>query len=676
MIAGLALGAPGIYELPPESVRALTGVRMDVAAFVGVSPRGSVRRPVFLAPWAPPPVREETLVDQSVPVAVESWSEYVRYYGAFEGPGLLPYAVSSFFENGGQRAYIVRIVHRYTAPNGSPDDAANAAGVAAGVFSNIRVADLPPRPLRVRARDEGAWGNALSARLTFTARRVTAAVAGSDVTLPLDTSIVAGALLRLGLAAVPNGRAMRFVAAIRESWDPITGQRALHGILDGPVFGAVSTVELVTGTLTVDDGDGRRETIDDLGFSSIHPRWLARALVEESALLYPADDFRVPPGDPTRSWIDDDLLIDPSLPTCIAEDFNGGSDRYADITPADFFDDEWVIGDEWPGAGVHSLGMLDDLSIVVAPDLYEPGVLPPLELVVDDISRSGDFELCPRRQPAHQDVAPGQLDGLLLDPILDFETIVSWQRRLVDLADTLASFIVLLDVPPRIGQRRILDWRSRFNSAFAAAYHPWLEVARADLRNSIVRVNPSAVAAGIIAQQELAGGVQQGPANLIAASVVNVDDLVSPARHDELHRNAINVYLVERDGARLTAARTLSLDRRWRQLNVRRLVTMLERALYREMQWCVFEPNGSRLRADVTHLISAFLRELYRANAFAGATEQEAFFVRCDDALNPPAVMDLGQLVTHIGVAPAEPLEFIVLRLTRDGDATVRIQEQ
>jgi phage tail sheath protein FI len=37
--------------------------------------------------------------------------------------------------------------------------------------------------------------------------------------------------------------------------------------------------------------------------------------------------------------------------------------------------------------------------------------------------------------------------------------------------------------------------------------------------------------------------------------------------------------------------------------------------------------------------------------------------------------MDAGQLIVEIGVAPAEPLEFIVLRLARDGDGTLTLEE-
>jgi uncharacterized protein len=128
---------------------------------------------------------------------------------------------------------------------------------------------------------------------------------------------------------------------------------------------------------------------------------------------------------------------------------------------------------------------------------------------------------------------------------------------------------------------------------------------------------------------------------------------------------------MERDGIRLTAARTLSLDPTWRQLNVRRLVTMIRRVLERQMQWSVFEPNNSRLRFQVSRMLEAYLRQLYRANAFTGASEHEAFFVKCDDKLNPLPVEQAGQLIAQVGVAPAEPLEFIVLDLARDGDSVL-----
>ena len=43
---GLTLGAPGIYSVTDEPLRALTGVRMDDCAIVGVAPRGPAPEPV------------------------------------------------------------------------------------------------------------------------------------------------------------------------------------------------------------------------------------------------------------------------------------------------------------------------------------------------------------------------------------------------------------------------------------------------------------------------------------------------------------------------------------------------------------------------------------------------------------------------------------------------------
>jgi Bacteriophage tail sheath protein len=420
------------------------------------------------------------------------------------------------------------------------------------------------------------------------------------------------------------------------------------------------------------------ETHEHLGLASNHPRWLAAVLVNESSLVFPCDDPTKPTTDPLAHWLDSDLQIDPNLSPCATLAFAGGADRYPDLIPADFFDDNWALGDDCPGIGIHSLTDLEDLSLLVAPDLYSPGPLAPIETIAFPTSFAGpEFSECIAPRPAPPQGPPLQdLTGLRLDPNQDLDEIAALQRRLIDLADQLESFIVLLDAPPGLSQRRLLYWRAKFDSMYAAGYYPWLDVSRTDdNRDALIAINPAAIAAGIIAQRETRFGVPYGPANEIAAGVVNVTDSVSPARHDELHQHAINIYIPERDGVRLTAARTFALDQTWRQLNVRRLMTMLRRALYRQMQWAVFEPNNNKLRFQISRMIESYLRQLYRANAFTGATESQAFFVKCDDRLNPLETQEQGQLIAQVGIAPAEPLEFIVLNIARDGDFSLSVEE-
>lgn len=661
--ARIPLGAPGIYPYPDVPLRSLTGVRMDVCAFVGVAPRGPARVPIVNEKWRDdqPCVEPGRPRRRTIAMPVESFDEYRRLYGDFAGPGLLPYAVAAFFEQGGRRAYIARIVHEY----GNPGQ--NAGGVASVLLPGTKTT------LRLHAQNEGSWGNQLRASLHFSTRPLLCEkVETAGLTLAEDAEVSDGALLRLTL---PSGvRVLRFVASIVKQGHPFVRRSELLVTFTAATGAKAEAVEVVEGSLLLDDGDGRTERHERLGLSPRHPHWLATVLCNESRLVYP---------DP--HWINTDL--EPTSPDLVVEtpefrQFTGGEDRYADITPDDFFDASWTFGDAEPGSGVHALTGISDLSLVVVPDLYSPRPLVPVEAITDPISLVGpEFARCidTPLSAVSQETATATLEGLRLDPKLpgDLQQIINLQDRLVEFAELQRSFVVLLDVPPGLNQRKILAWRATFNSSYAAAYHPWLQVSRHDdRRDNLIHIPPSAVAAGIIAQQELAFGVPHGPANVLAATGVNVDERVSPARHDELHVVGINIYLHERDGIRLTAARTLSRDPSYRQLSVRRLVTLIRRTLEQRMQWIVFEPNNSSLRAEVRHLLQGYLRQLFTVGAFRGATEEEAFFVRCDEVLNSSRIVDAGRLIAEVGIAPAEPIEFILLQLSRDGDGTLTVQEQ
>ena len=61
--------------------------------------------------------------------------------------------------------------------------------------------------------------------------------------------------------------------------------------------------------------------------------------------------------------------------------------------------------------------------------------------------------------------------------------------------------------------------------------------------------------------------------------------------------------------------------------------------------------------------VSAFLRLVWRDDALMGATPEEAFFVKCDAETNPQEVIDAGQVVILIGIAPVKPAEFVIFRI-------------
>jgi uncharacterized protein len=663
----LVLGAPGIYVRSDERIRGLTGVPMDVAAFAGVAPRGPCREPVRDpkrpdAPWAIDP-RSGPL--RTVATPVESWDAFRRLFGSFDGAALrqLPYAIASFFEQGGRRAYVLRIVHDYA------DEGANASGVASALLPGVTGAG--GSSVRLCARNEGLWGNRLRATFSFRTRPLPFSRATpSELVLDAATPLAPGSLLRLTRQG--GSQVLTFVAQVRTV--PRADRNATERVvtLDAATGLAPLVAEIVDGILDIEDlaTDIRRaERHEGIGLSSHHPTWLASVLADDSTLLR-ADD----------SWAGGELLpTDPRLPALTSEGFDGGEDRSADIVPDDFFDRAWVPGNEASGSGVQALADVTDVAMLLTPDLYVPLAPPADEPIGDPLTLAGpEFAECVDiGAPLEQEAGVEELTGLRLDPTIpsDLQRLGDLQQELVQFAEHLKGPVVLLDVPPFLTPRRLRAWRERFDTSYAAAYHPWLHVARLDGRRCTkVRVTPSSLAAGIVARRERLYGVPYGPANELAIGVIDVQAQVSPDVHAELHQVGINVFLRERDGVRLTAARTLSRERSYRQLSVRRLMTMLRRVLEEQLQWMLFEPNTHSLRASVRHMLRGYLGQLYQAGSLAGTTEDEAFFVRCDEALNPPWVVDAGQLIVEVGVAPAEPLEFLVLRFARDGDGTLRVE--
>ena len=110
-------------------------------------------------------------------------------------------------------------------------------------------------------------------------------------------------------------------------------------------------------------------------------------------------------------------------------------------------------------------------------------------------------------------------------------------------------------------------------------------------------------------------------------------------------------------------ARTTATDRNFKDINKRRLLIFIEESIEEGIRWAVFEPNNLELWQKLKRSITEFLTRVWRDGALFGATAKEAFYVRIDEALNPPSTRALGRLYIEIGVQPTYPAEFIILRI-------------
>jgi phage tail sheath protein FI len=110
-------------------------------------------------------------------------------------------------------------------------------------------------------------------------------------------------------------------------------------------------------------------------------------------------------------------------------------------------------------------------------------------------------------------------------------------------------------------------------------------------------------------------------------------------------------------------ARTLTDDVPWRYVNVRRLVSYIEDSLVSGLRWAVFQPNNTALWKGLERSVTEFLTRVWQSGALFGTSAKEAFYVVVDEAHNPPAIRDLGQVVIEIGLAATRPAEFVVFEI-------------
>src|SRR5262249_8619869 len=233
---------------------------------------------------------------------------------------------------------------------------------------------------------------------------------------------------------------------------------------------------------------------------------------------------------------------------------------------------------------------------------------------------------------------------------------------MINMCELQKDRFAILDIPMTRDIETVRRWRRRTDTSYAPYEWPWLGMVEDDGR--VVKVPPAGHMAGLFARCDTDTGVHRAPANEPLKGVV---DLSLPLTEDDqglLNGDAINCFRLSR-GIRPWGARTSSSDASWRFVNVRRLFIMPRRALEEGSRWVTFEPNTPNTWDSVRSSVKSFLEVLYGKGMFAGGSPDESFYVKCDAETNPSDVRELGMMVIEIGVAPAVPAEFIVIRVTQ-----------
>jgi hypothetical protein len=275
---------------------------------------------------------------------------------------------------------------------------------------------------------------------------------------------------------------------------------------------------------------------------------------------------------------------------------------------------------------------------------------------------------------------PPDTEALITQGTPDTEAVIRVQKKVLEHCAELGDRFAILDALPGsvedvLSQRKSVTM-GQTEPVNGALYYPWV-------RTTNMLVPPCGHVAGIFAKTDAKVGVFKAPANeevlgvialgVIALGVIDLEVAVDNQVQGQLNPEGVNcLRAFPGRGIRLWGARTLNRNSQWRYVNVRRLFLTLGRWIDLHMPWTAFEPNTPRLWVSIQLELSTYLMQLWRAGALKGESPDQAFYIKCDAETNPSEVREAGHVVTQIGLAPASPAEFVVVRVThRAGTGTM-----
>ena len=238
------------------------------------------------------------------------------------------------------------------------------------------------------------------------------------------------------------------------------------------------------------------------------------------------------------------------------------------------------------------------------------------------------------------------------------------REKLLDHCERLQDRFAILDSAeevPALTAAAINDLRE---STYGALYFPWIDVS-----GSGDFAPPSGHIAGMYGRVDATRGVHKAPANEVIRGALGLKYRIGKPIQDDLNPHGVNALRLFGNTIKVWGARTLKPNDEFTYINIRRLFAFLRESIDEGLQWAVFEPNTGDLWAKIVRNVSAFLGNVWSSGALFGTTQDQAFYVKCDEETNPPATRDLGQVVTEIGVSVVRPAEFVIFRLSQRSQA-------
>ena len=630
---------PGVYiEEVPSAVHTITGVATSIAAFVGWAPQGPTNQAVL----------------------VQSFMDYQRQFGGLDSRSLMSYSVSQFFINGGQQAYIVRLVQGAVTAGTSPATTtaapiAGAASIQVAGGSVVFTASKPgawsssfgilvsassgstftaqvvyaPTGVALVAPEPPVVGLSVSAIGTITSSYVTVATTGTPTAAPGNGLYMIGGGIDNNGVNVPGATAASVTIGSATAGFTFTAQNPgawgnLIGIAATPQQGDLTNTRLSINVVALNPAGTLSvvESYNNLSVNATDPSYLVTVLNSDSSYVTVSAV-----GAPAVSAFPSSGAA--TMPFNAPPFMKGGFDGVVLDPTKDSGFFKAALNAAGPGpAGVWLLDTVDIFNL-----------------------------LC----------VPGQTDATAIGQLQDY----CYNKRafyIVDCPQPPAGALAnLISVGPVGNGTATITGQHSMNSAY---YFPWVQAPDPLIGNRLRYFPPCGFVAGIYAATDASRGVWKAPAG-IDASLTGASGLqfgLTNLQNGSLNTQAVNC-LREFNvfGDVVWGSRTLQgndqAGSQWKYVPVRRLALFLESSLYDGTQWVVFEPNDETLWGQIRLNLESFMQGLFLQGAFQGSTPDQAYFVKCDSENNPPSSIALGIVNILVGFAPLLPAEFVVIQI-------------
>ncbi len=633
--------APGVFvEEVSFRSKSIEGVPTSTTGFAGLARFG--------------PVWYQGGPSSCEPRLITSFTEYERVYGGLEPLSVgepvgteryafMAHAARAFFANGGKRLYISRVF----SPRTMGATPADNAGVAA---QPVAVPTFPSAAWR--ARWPGSLGNVHVAVSAVRTKNVAFTFPAGDARAAWGAQarqVKQGTVVEIiNPAPAPPLPGAPPPAATPPPLDPIT----------------LYVVNVLA--------SGQQQFISVAGAVTAFPSSpLPLIQIVELSVAVTVDAERVDHYDRLATHVDQVRYIGKILDRDDPADENAVVSLEIDETP-------FAANMGYAAALAAALERNPNSRLVGGHD----GVMPPIDATHDSLAgRDASPDIASEKATGLAALA--EIDDIAIVALPDGGTYPSVDKCavaagvLITHAENCRYRIAIVDAPAGSSMTEIRHFRGKFDSKYAALYHPWIEIfdplqrpAQGAPPDRLV-LPASGFVAGIYARSDIERGVHKAPANEVVRGLTRFEANINRGRNEVLNPEGINALrFFEGRGNRVWGARTLSSDPEWKYVNVRRLFIYLEHSIDKSTQWAVFEPNNERLWANIRYTVEDFLYVAWRDGALMGEKPEEAYFVRCDRTTMSQNDLDNGRLICLIGVSPTKPAEFVIFRIGQwTGDA-------